>query len=235
MDFDASCRVMHPVRHQIFVISPQKSGTTAIGEALRQLGYHTAQWQPELGDLAAANITEANRLIEAAPTAAHPATLRALLPTLVTNAHKFDAFSDYPMGHTFLDLRVKALLWPDARFIWCDRDPTLIAESQWHWNTPSHRDSTPPTAAWLETEVSRILRLRNIAQAVARAEASWRVLFLSNFSSEHLTRFLTNRADCVAHRRGTLRDIVPQGLHMHTKGQGIRGSGQCGLRRSDKC
>lgn len=210
--FDSRCHLIRPARHKVFVVSPQKSGTTALGFELRQLGYKMTGWTPALGELVHENVSTVNRMVAENKSLSYGILYKYLHP-LVQFAAQYDGANDYPLGHTFLDLRARMILFPEARFVWSDRDLLDVAESQYVWNSLGNVASTPPTQKWLQKRISELQALRRIA-VTAHNQYPKRVLILQNFSRSTLLTFLGLRDSCSTTSE-PIPDIAPRGIHIH--------------------
>lgn len=147
------CHVESPVVHKMIVHSMPKSGTSTYGQAFRELGFKDCEWMPWVMKRSKEAVDKANRVVQdcsypydgiprsAAQLKAH----HQILETLANFKHDLDSCDsagDFPMGHYQVDIRIKQILWPGAKFVYVNRSMEEWLESHWRWD---HRnDKFPP-------------------------------------------------------------------------------------------
>ncbi len=134
-------------RGPIFV-SPYKSGTTSIAEALRMVGFSIIGHEPHLisprleGSLQAANrIVQHYDSLDAIPQNIQKG-LRLILAEVELLMRRADVYHDWPLGHDLIDPFIKKLLIPDSCFIFLDRNgnewiESVISHDRWLYGDDS--------------------------------------------------------------------------------------------------
>ena len=218
----AACRTAGaaPVQHKIFVHSFAKSATTQLALYLSTLGYSTSGWMGRGMSLfkwgsriAAANAGYDRACVPSPSRESRGCDERCIaercdewisngtsLGSFVRFAEPFDAFHDSPFGHIIdselregLDIRIKARLWPLAKFIFSDRAANVSTLSYFRWrhggevglqswrNVSEHRREGELTVMRraIATQRERILELKS--------RQPWRVLLLRwNWATDKL-------------------------------------------------
>lgn len=126
---------------KIFV-SPFKTGTTSIGRALQLLNYRVIIYSPTIfSESEYQLIFLANDLVKQYKTFRHiPETIKSELVPMLSDLISskmvdYDCATDYPMGHECIHPYIRKLIFPDAKFIFLDRDEESFVKSVKHHET----------------------------------------------------------------------------------------------------
>jgi len=126
---------------RVYIIhSLWKTGTTSVGRALVLLGIGDQDfgWRQQLGEDYAERMDAVN--LAMAPfsffSEVTESTKQYVLETMdgfVAETTGYTIFGDYPVAHTHLHLFAKKILFPDAKFIWLERDLLSWTDSVRRW------------------------------------------------------------------------------------------------------
>lgn len=138
-----------------FIVSPYKTGSTTVGNALTTLGAGRAEmaFYPKLARKFRPVV---NALNNAVPTdipadeyiETHQEVIRSALAELTRKSAAYDVFADLPLGHGNVHPFVLRALAPEGRFIWINRDMNDWLASVRNWEEthpnayPGHKDWT---------------------------------------------------------------------------------------------
>lgn len=166
-----------------FVVSPFKTGTTSVEEALVAIGagnkpmpYSQIALRQNL-KLLSSHRSIARRTKTVADYFADTAErARQELGHLVPLAQKFDIFADAPFGHGHINPMTLKSLFPEARFVWAQRPIPSWIKSVEAWET-SRPGLYSHAEKWQQDRERRIEMLRNMRRrrhnAFKTAEAEW--------------------------------------------------------------
>jgi hypothetical protein len=137
-----------------FIVSPYKTATTTVGNALITLGAgHSEmsytpnlvrQFRPvlkKLNDAVPSNLS-ADKYVKK-----YQAEVRESLLGLTREGLKYDVFSDLPFGHGYIHPFILRALAPKGRFIWVNRDMQDWLASARNWEE-THPQTYPRHADW---------------------------------------------------------------------------------------
>ena len=148
------------------VVSPFKTGTSSVGQALIDLGVGHVD-MPYDGKLLRSirkKIRKSNSLAEEAKDFVafrkkYEDLIRSEFGDLVSAISSYNVFHDAPFGHTHLHLFVRKVLAPKAHFIWINRDFDSWLASVRNWQL-THPDVYPQHKRWLENPEEEVVRRR---------------------------------------------------------------------------
>lgn len=120
---------------KIFV-TPFKTGTTSMGKALELLNYNVLKHSPSMfSDMEYGLIFMANDLIKMYKSFNDiPESIKTEICSLFTDLLwdrmlEYDCATDYPMGHEGVHPFIKKLIFPEAKFIFLERDEESFVNS----------------------------------------------------------------------------------------------------------
>eukprot|EP00443_Scrippsiella_acuminata_P039301 CAMPEP_0115169488 /NCGR_PEP_ID=MMETSP0270-20121206/1294_1 /TAXON_ID=71861 /ORGANISM="Scrippsiella trochoidea, Strain CCMP3099" /LENGTH=369 /DNA_ID=CAMNT_0002582187 /DNA_START=12 /DNA_END=1119 /DNA_ORIENTATION=- len=147
-DFESHiCRLGAPARHKIIIHSVPKTGSTTLGAALGRLGYRDCAWNPDVWQKWGNALKKANQQVEGLRfnniSEKHKG-LDSIKPSgFVRDTRHCDSASDFPLGHDQVDLRVKTIIWPRAKYIWLNRSEDAWLDSHWRWEHRTNKSFKP--------------------------------------------------------------------------------------------
>ncbi|KAL6056365.1 hypothetical protein QOT17_001098 [Balamuthia mandrillaris] len=159
-----------------------KTATTSTGLVLETLGFRDMGWDYPFYLKWEAVLTHASQLVRHFPLDQIPPHVERHVRTICKEFRAAlddkDSFSDFPLGHpghkredgvyAGVDIRVKNILWPDARYIWLEREPTEWRKSWSYWQTMHPTGYTlhmtdEEMIRWYEEMRNEVLELSRIA------------------------------------------------------------------------
>lgn len=117
-------------------ISPPKSGTSSLGQAMKILGYTPYGWNQDIFSIDEYiiinhhnKITAYLKEIDYKSNAVLDIQKSFGFVKSFVERSKADCFHDYPLGHECFDPFLKKIIFPKAKFIYSIRKPELLYDS----------------------------------------------------------------------------------------------------------